>query len=185
MVSRRITQDLERDAGQSACSIENPDAGRRGEITALQTFDWQGYPCRQVRVINEGDGRTFSKSLYASKVDVKWKLVALWQLGKGVHGTQPLPVSESADRHSFCLPPCSWRRLQSVQSYSCGRCRHRGQCASMPLMQAILSLLETVADLRFLRRNRGRRNIAIIVRVITAVGIYGIYVGGIVPGARR
>jgi hypothetical protein len=61
---------------------ENPDTGRHGEITAVQSFEWQGRPCRQVRVVNEGDGRKASNLLYACKVESKWKLVSPSQLGK-------------------------------------------------------------------------------------------------------
>src|SRR3954462_10821906 len=43
---------------------ENSETGRRGEITALQSFEWQGRPCRQVRVINESEGRKSTNLLY-------------------------------------------------------------------------------------------------------------------------
>jgi hypothetical protein len=61
---------------------ENPETGRRGEMTAVESFEWQGRPCRQVRVINESEGKKSNNLLYACKVESRWKLVSPSQLGR-------------------------------------------------------------------------------------------------------
>ena len=54
---------------------ENPKTKAGGEVTVLKTFEWNGQPCKNVRVRNHVEGRKNDVTLNACRVDNRWKLV--------------------------------------------------------------------------------------------------------------
>lgn len=61
---------------------ENPENKHGGELTVTRSFEWQGHPCREVRVRNQADGRKSDTLTNACRVDGKWRLVSESQLKK-------------------------------------------------------------------------------------------------------
>ena len=59
---------------------ENPKTKAGGEVTVLKTFEWNGQPCKNVRVRNHVEGRKNDVTLNACRVDNRWKLVTPAQL---------------------------------------------------------------------------------------------------------
>lgn len=61
---------------------QNPESGHGGELTVMRSFEWQGHPCKEVRVRNQADGRKSDNLTSACRVDGKWRLVTESQLKK-------------------------------------------------------------------------------------------------------
>ncbi|HEY6512280.1 MAG TPA: RT0821/Lpp0805 family surface protein [Burkholderiaceae bacterium] len=60
----------------------NPLSGSRGELKVVKTFNWQEFPCRQLRVTSETTDRKGSSVLNLCDVQGKWKLLSPSQLNK-------------------------------------------------------------------------------------------------------
>jgi surface antigen len=63
-------------------SWENPKTRARGEITVLRRFEWKTYPCREVKVHNEAQGRKGDNTFNLCQVDGKWRMLSASQLKK-------------------------------------------------------------------------------------------------------
>ena len=61
---------------------ENPENKHGGELTVTRAFEWQGHPCKEVRVRNQADGRKSETLTNACRIDGKWRLVSSSQLKK-------------------------------------------------------------------------------------------------------
>jgi len=61
---------------------QNPATRHSGELTVLRSFEWQGRPCKEVRVRHQADGRKSDNTSSLCRVDGKWRLVAPSQLKK-------------------------------------------------------------------------------------------------------
>jgi len=61
---------------------QNPATRHSGELTVLRSFEWQGRPCKEVRVRHQADGRKSDNNSSLCRVDGKWRLVAPSQLKK-------------------------------------------------------------------------------------------------------
>jgi len=61
-------------------SWQNPASKAGGELTVLKSFDWNGQPCKNVRVRNHVEGRKNDVTLHACKVENRWRLVTPAQL---------------------------------------------------------------------------------------------------------
>jgi surface antigen len=61
---------------------QNPATRHGGELTVLRGFEWQGRPCKEVRVRHQADGRKSDNTSSLCRVDGKWRLVSASQLKK-------------------------------------------------------------------------------------------------------
>jgi surface antigen len=61
---------------------ENPATKHGGELTVLRTFEWQGRPCKEVRVRHHAAGRKSDNTSNLCRVEGKWRLVSASQLKK-------------------------------------------------------------------------------------------------------
>ena len=60
---------------------ENPATRARGEITAVRSFAWQEYRCRELRVQNEAPGRKGDPVFFnLCRVEDRWRLLSGEQL---------------------------------------------------------------------------------------------------------
>lgn len=60
---------------------ENPATRTRGEITAIRSFAWQDYRCRELRVQNEAPGRKGDPVFFnLCRVEERWRLLSHEQL---------------------------------------------------------------------------------------------------------
>ena len=63
-------------------SWENPKTRHRGEVTVLRSFEAMGGRCKEVKVLNQAQGRKESNNFNLCQVDGKWRLVSESQLKK-------------------------------------------------------------------------------------------------------
>jgi surface antigen len=63
-------------------SWENPKTRHRGEVTVLRSFEAMGGRCKEVKVLNQAQGRKESNNFNLCQVDGKWRLVSASQLKK-------------------------------------------------------------------------------------------------------
>ena len=63
-------------------SWENPKTRARGDVTVLRSFKWKDYPCKEVKLNNEAQGRKGSSTLGLCQVDGKWRLLSSSQMKK-------------------------------------------------------------------------------------------------------
>jgi len=63
-------------------SWENPKTRHRGEVTVLRSFEAMGGRCKEVKVLNQAQGRKETNNFNLCQVDGKWRLVSESQLKK-------------------------------------------------------------------------------------------------------
>ena len=63
-------------------SWENPKTRHRGEVTVLRSFEAMGGRCKEVKVLNQAQGRKESNNFNLCQVDGKWRLVSASRLKK-------------------------------------------------------------------------------------------------------
>ena len=63
-------------------SWENPKTRHRGEVTVLRSFEAMGGRCKEVKVLNQAQGRKETNNFNLCQVDGKWRLVSASQLKK-------------------------------------------------------------------------------------------------------
>lgn len=63
-------------------SWENPKTRHRGEVTVLRSFEAMGGRCKEVKVLNQAQGRKETNNFNLCQVDGKWRLVGASQLKK-------------------------------------------------------------------------------------------------------
>ena len=61
---------------------ENPKTRHRGEVTVLRSFEAMGGKCKEVKVLNQAQGRKEANNFNLCQVDGKWRLVSESQLKK-------------------------------------------------------------------------------------------------------
>lgn len=71
---------LEQDGGNATERWSNPKNGHGGELTLQRSFEWRGNVCREVRILNQAQGRKADTTLNSCKVDGRWRLVSAEQL---------------------------------------------------------------------------------------------------------
>jgi len=73
---------LEAAADNQTLSWTNPKTGHGGDLTTLRSFEWRGYPCKEVQIRNQAQGRKSDETLNSCKIDGAWKLLSAEQLKK-------------------------------------------------------------------------------------------------------
>jgi surface antigen len=63
-------------------SWENPKTRHRGEVTVLRSFEAMGGRCKEVKVLNQAQGRKETNDFNLCQLDGKWRLVSPSQLKK-------------------------------------------------------------------------------------------------------
>lgn len=63
-------------------SWENPKTRHRGEVTVLRSFEAMGGRCKEVKVLNQAQGRKETNNFNLCQLDGKWRLVSASQLKK-------------------------------------------------------------------------------------------------------
>ena len=82
MVLDNARKALNETPDNQTTSWENPKTRHRGEVTVLRSFEAMGGRCKEVKVLNQAQGRKESNNFNLCQVDGKWRLVSASQLKK-------------------------------------------------------------------------------------------------------
>jgi surface antigen len=63
-------------------SWENPKTRNRGAVTVLRSFEAMGGHCKEVRVLNQAQGRKETNEFNLCRIEGKWRLIGDSQLRK-------------------------------------------------------------------------------------------------------
>jgi surface antigen len=63
-------------------SWENPKTRNRGAVTVLRSFEAMGGHCKEVRVLNQAQGRKETNEFNLCRIEGKWRLIGDSQLKK-------------------------------------------------------------------------------------------------------